>query len=403
LNILFLSELFYPHGSGGELATYLYSQLLSKSGFNVTVVTNRFGGEPEISRNENLTVYRLPLFNKNKADKYSLLQRVDVLISGFMRKMIKWADVVYIPKFWFLAIPFAKAYGKPVIVHLHGYIPICPVAVLYSLKDSKICSKEKFCSPKCIYAYESRRSVYRAFGSTFLNLCIWPSLRRFIELSDTVICVSRAQKDIIIKYVPSLMDRVKVIYNPMPLLSPLEINGDDFGYFGGPNFLKGFHVLLNALRYRKCKGFKSVIIRATKFSKKYKCYTDWLTDLGFITYKKLDSYEYDRVYRKIRAVVVPSIWHEPLPYVVAETILRGRIVIASHVGGIPELVDGCKGVFLFQPSNYIELAKLMEHVSGLSMETTVDLGYKNKEAFMKKFDNNRIVKEFIDTIILNKI
>lgn len=47
LRILFLSELFYPHGGGAELATYLYAKLLSSAEFNVVVVTNRFSGEPE--------------------------------------------------------------------------------------------------------------------------------------------------------------------------------------------------------------------------------------------------------------------------------------------------------------------------------------------------------------------
>jgi hypothetical protein len=53
VNILFLSELFYPHGSGGELATYLYAKLLSEAGINVIVITNRFAGEPDVSKKEN--------------------------------------------------------------------------------------------------------------------------------------------------------------------------------------------------------------------------------------------------------------------------------------------------------------------------------------------------------------
>jgi len=47
MNILFLSEWFYPHGSGAELATYLYAKLLNEADFNVVVTTNRFAGERE--------------------------------------------------------------------------------------------------------------------------------------------------------------------------------------------------------------------------------------------------------------------------------------------------------------------------------------------------------------------
>jgi hypothetical protein len=66
VKILFLSELFYPYGGGAELATYLYAKLLSRAGFNVVVVTNRFSGEPDFSNNEGFAVYRLPLFGKEQ-------------------------------------------------------------------------------------------------------------------------------------------------------------------------------------------------------------------------------------------------------------------------------------------------------------------------------------------------
>lgn len=32
MNILFLSELIFPHGGGAEFATYLYAKLLAKLG-----------------------------------------------------------------------------------------------------------------------------------------------------------------------------------------------------------------------------------------------------------------------------------------------------------------------------------------------------------------------------------
>ena len=398
MKILFLSELFYPHGGGAELATYLYAKLLSSAGFSVVVVTNRFSGEPEFSNSEGFRVYRLPLFGKAENVKYSILKRVDVLLSAFMRKLFKWADVVYVPRFWFSAIPLAKAYGKPVITHLHDYIPICPLAIRYDVLKGNVCERQN-CYLNCIVAYEKRkRGLTKVFGSVFLNTAVWRCLREFIRLSDFIICVSRAQRDMLVKYLPSLAAKVKVIYNPLPSLSPVEMNGDDFGYFGGPSYLKGFHVLLNALRYRKREGCELVTVHATKFSKINERHVGLLGDLGFAVYGKLDNWEYDRVYRKIRAVIVPSIWHEPLPYVVAEAILRGRIVIASRVGGIPEQTEGCKGVFLLKPGDYEELALTMESIKGLSKEFIKDMSLQALETFSKKHKNEEIVNDFSELL-----
>ena len=93
MNVLFLSELFYPHGGGAELATHIYAKLLSEAGFNVIVVTHRFLGEPEKSRKENLTVYRVPLF-KSTPNKYFMLERPEALFSSFIRRLMDWADVI---------------------------------------------------------------------------------------------------------------------------------------------------------------------------------------------------------------------------------------------------------------------------------------------------------------------
>jgi len=56
-----------------------------------------------------------------------------------------------------------------------------------------------------------------------------------------------------------------------------------------------------------------------------------------------------RLYRDARAIVVPSRWPENCPLVVLEAMASARAVIASRVGGIPELVrDGKEGLLVPQ-------------------------------------------------------
>jgi len=398
MNILFLSEILYPHRGGAELATYLWAELLAKSGFNIKIVTNRFPNEPEISKYNNMTIYRIPLLKIQESIKYSILRMSNILFSNLIRKLLVWSDVVYIPRFWYMAIPMAKAYGKPVIIHLHDYIPICPLATRYNFFDNKVCSSRFLCHPSCIIAHErvQGKSFSETLKSSLLNMAVWPHIGRLIRLSDAVVCVSNAQRNMIVEHMPSLAKKCQVIYNPMPKLSDIEINGKDMGYLGGPSPTKGFNVLCSALKLVKSK----VTIHATGFNLPIQSLVKPLIRSKTIFYERLPEKLYKKVYRRIHTVLVPSIWLETYGYVVSEALLSRRLVIASEIGGMPELVDGCPGVFLFQPGDHERLAELIEYVSRLDKQTILDLGYENREAFVKRFNNEDSLKKFSNLLNL---
>ncbi|MEM3640376.1 MAG: glycosyltransferase, partial [Candidatus Bathyarchaeia archaeon] len=303
-----MSELFYPHGGGAELATYLFAKLLVERDFNVTVLTNQFNGEPNVTRTQKMVVYRLPLFKGTGSVKYSILRRLDVLFSSFIRKMINWADVVYVPRFWYSAIPLAKAYKKPVVVHLHDYIPICPLSNFFDVGKINICDgKRLICSCKCIYSYEklNYRSSLNVAESMLVNSTFGRFFGRIIGLSDAVVCVSNAQRELLLRNGAFLPSETYVIYNPLPDITENDFHayGDDFGYFGGPSYLKGFHVLCKAAAF--ARRFKPVTIHATKFYN-VKNRSAFFENLGIITYGKLDSMGLKAIYGRIKAVVVPS-------------------------------------------------------------------------------------------------
>ncbi len=391
MNFLFLSELFYPHGGGAELATYLYAKLLSKENNKVIVVTNRFSGETRTSEINGFIVHRLPLI-KYGSMKFSMLARPDVLLSTVMRKLIKTSDVIYIPRYWFSAIPIAKIYGKPVITHLHDYIPICPLATFYNSSRNEICKIKGLCSERCIYIKErKKRGAIETAVSMLLNLNAKYLIQRFIGESDAIICVSSKHREILIENLPKIANRTEVISNPQPNLTSIEMSEDGFGYFGGPNVMKGIRILRKALRLIQDDSLK---VHATGFSSEHD--NIQLNKLGLVTYPRLDEKEFSGLYEKIRCVLVPSIWHEPAPYVIGESLLRGRVVIASRIGGIPELVEGCKGSFLFPPGDFHQLSEKMIYVAGLSREDIFELGCQNREVFKKKYSNEKTVQDFLE-------
>jgi glycosyltransferase involved in cell wall biosynthesis len=70
------------------------------------------------------------------------------------------------------------------------------------------------------------------------------------------------------------------------------------------------------------------------------------------------------LYRACQVAVLPAIWWEVAPLAVTEAIASGLPVIASRIGGLPELVeDGATG-FLVEPRNAIALAERIRAMAG---------------------------------------
>jgi len=62
------------------------------------------------------------------------------------------------------------------------------------------------------------------------------------------------------------------------------------------------------------------------------------------------------------ALVVPSIWPENSPLVIHEAFLAGVPVVASRIGGIPEVVEDGRSGLLFEPGNATDLARVLKRI-----------------------------------------
>jgi len=206
---------------------------------------------------------------------------------------------------------------------------------------------------------------------------------------DKLIFTSNYQREIITKFFPSLNNKSITIYSLIPHMQYTKIKGDDFGFLGGNNYFKGFHVLLSAAKKAKLKA-ACIKIAGTHRG-------PYIPNVIYVGRLKHLSKQFYDFYKSIKAVIVPTLMPEPRPYVVTEALQMGRLLIASKRGGIQELVQGAKGVMLIDP-NPRELLTALNSFSLIDRETATDLGLHNREYILKKFDNSKIVQQFIKVL-----
>lgn len=85
------------------------------------------------------------------------------------------------------------------------------------------------------------------------------------------------------------------------------------------------------------------------------------------------------VYENTDVLVLPSIWPENQPVSITEAMCSGIPVIASRIGGMPELVKHGVTGLTFEPGNSSDLAHCMEEMAR-SPELRTLLGVNAQEA-----------------------
>jgi len=385
---LIVQELWWPKGGGGILATHLITKVLVRHGFEVRVVTGVEGHEVI----DNVVFIHEPrLRASNKLELWFNAYMVSREV--WFKKLVEWADVVYIPRYVYPVIPRVKELGRRVIVHLHDYQPISYTSVIFHGDDFGGDFMRTF------YYELYQHGLVRALVASPLTP-INALAREWVSRADTVVCVLNRQCEIIRERMPEVRDKSVVIYNPLPDVSPVRKElGDEkvLLYLGGSSFVKGFHLVLRVANelLRRHRDLRVLMTRVEG----YRSLPSNCVALGELPYQDVA-----KLHSRAYALLFPSIWEEPLPYVVVESMLMGTIPIAARTGGVPEVVVGSPAEdYLFTPGDANELMDKIEVVLTQSRDYLLDVGAKLREHVLKLFNTEYVENRIIDLFKLQGV
>jgi glycosyltransferase involved in cell wall biosynthesis len=244
----------------------------------------------------------------------------------------------------------------PIVWTLHDYQLICPNTSLVSHEViCEACNGEKYF--QCIIRKCKKDSLAASFVSS-----LEATIHKYMNATDLVSLFISPSLFLIDKFVQFGWDKKKLIHLPYFLTSEkFKANGSQRGsyvlFIGRLESYKGVRTLLNAAKLLNEIHIKIVGEGTEKHSLMNMAKEMKLVNVEFTGYLSGDALK--RILHECLYVIVPSEWYENYPYAVMEAMAAGKPVIASRIGGLPEMIEEGKTGFLFEPKNYYNLAEKM--------------------------------------------
>ena len=191
------------------------------------------------------------------------------------------------------------------------------------------------------------------------------SVERFMErFTDSLIFVSEYEKNAYSEKVGAPTCNVGIAYNGLaedefdPI--PATKNNVDFLYIGMMRDLKGPDVFLDALAAIRNRGKEQISAWFVGDGPDKPAYVEKIRRLGLSDVVSVhDAMPARDAFAAANTVIVPS-RAESMPYIVLEAIAAAKPVIATNVGGIPEIFSERREK-LVEPGNVEALAEAMSN------------------------------------------
>lgn len=303
MRILLWPTCYRPNIGGLETQVHALAKQLQANGHEVLVISDQV---------RKLTIEAF------------VIEGVEVICLPFERALITYN--VPLIKVIMDRVSLAVKQFKPDIVHVHGWMEA------FCFYQKRILAQ---------YSLPMILTVHGLFESSFYGKSAW-NIWRKANVVTTVSHFMRLQIEA--EICPTVSRAVRLIDNGLPQVpKPLQPLPEDFRIFMAGRLVvdKGFDVALQAMavlhqRYPQLRlrlagiGREMPTLQALRVELGLEACVDML---GFVSAEEMPN-EIDQA----SIVIVPSVY-EPFGLIALEALMRGRPVIASQVGGLPEIVE----------------------------------------------------------------
>jgi glycosyltransferase involved in cell wall biosynthesis len=335
----------YGKFSGEEAVVENLSQLLNENGHEVAHFRRSSAEIPQMFLG-NVRAF----FN----GIYSLSSRSNM--SRYLRNHKP--DIVHVHNVFPLISPSVlgpcRQAGIPVLMTVHNYRLACPSGL--HMAANQVCEKCRDGREYWCLLNNCEAHLFKSLGYALRNY-VARKLRLFKRNVTIYACITQFQKQRLIAEGFS-EQRLAVLPN---FTGKVDANGANVlgsyvGFIGRVSSEKGVDTLMRAAEILPDISFKA----AGAYEKMPDLPKRAVGNFEFLG--AISRVNVGRFYSHSRLVVVPSIWFEGFPNVIVEAMMYGKPVIASRIGGIPEIVADDAEILLFEPGEADDLAEKIRYL-----------------------------------------
>lgn len=299
------------------------------------------------------------------------------------------------------AVISAKKYGVPSVITINSHWLTCPTG--YMLKAyNDVCNGE--CSYlRAVNCYLQSPNFYEKILGPLYAPIQMRERRIAVRSVGAVVCISQNIKSYVdrlfnnkvIYVIPNIVDVYK--YGNKKEIGKLRSNILFVGTLGK---FKGCEYVIKAMS-GILKEFPDCILRIIGDGERYEEFIELSKELGvhqniifegFIQAEKMLDY-----YNSTDIVVFPSVVPETFGRVAAEAMAAGKPVIASNVGGIPEIVEHEETGILVEPKNPKQIADAVKYLLE-NPDVAREMGKRGKELVKKRYSPSIIAKKYLEEV-----
>lgn len=305
----------------------------------------------------------------------------------------------------FSVVDVLKKYNIPVVMHLHELTAVCPCYTMLR-PDGTICSD---CATEGYWNCVKNKCMKGSLAKSLLAYIEAEFLKNgnYYNKIDLYIAECDFYKKLVEKAHFTNSPIIKM-NNFLPIAQEYKAyyeHDNYILYFGRYAREKGVLTILKAYSQLQCSEKLVLVGKGSEEEKIKNFVTEHNLQKSVQVNGAIFGPQMEHIIERAKVVLVPSEWYENGAFVALQALAKGKIVVASNIAGLAEIIQDGETGYLAEAGNPDSFANAITKAISLSDDDYIEMSNRIVEYAKKRCDAKSYITKLIDlytNLISNK-